>query len=161
MVLFFSCKLISEKEILVKPSEIGIYYDDSAEKMVILNSGKHNIPRSAALYNYSLEDVHVKENIVALTKDAKQIACKVDYWYNLNSKAIRKLHVKVGVDFNRNLVLPKIRSIMRKSSSVYDFADIEVAEIEKEIISILKNDIEFSELIKTKSFKLKIEPYKY
>ncbi|QHI36998.1 hypothetical protein IMCC3317_23690 [Kordia antarctica] len=160
MVSFFSCKLISEEEILVKPFEIGIYFDDSAGKMTVLNSGKHNIPRSASLFIYSLEDVYVKENIQALTKDKKQIACKVNYRYNLNSKAIRKLHVEVGPNFNERLVLPKIRSVIRKLCSAHDFVDIEASEIEKAITSMFKNDVEYSELIKTISFKLKIKLYK-
>lgn len=157
MVLFFSCKLIPEKEILIKPSEIGIYADYSTEEMVILSSGKHNIPRNASLYTYSLEGVNIKDNILVLTKDGKEILCRVDYWYNLNSKAIRKLHVEVGYSFKERLILSKIRAVMRKICSEYDFVDIELSEMEKAFISELKSDKEFSEFVKTKSFKLKIE----
>lgn len=128
--------------------------------MVILNSGKHNIPRRVSLYNYSLEDVNIKESIVTLTKDAEQIVCKVNYRYRLNPKTIMKLHIEVGSNFLDRLILPKIRSKTRESSSVYEFVDIEASEIEKAIVSKLKSDVEFSEFIKTTSFKLKIEPYK-
>lgn len=157
IVSFFSCKLIPEKEVLIKPSEVAVYYDDSSEKLIVLSSGKHNIPSNVPLYTYSLEDVNIKDNMLVLTKDGKEILCRVDYWYNLNSKAIRKLHVEVGPSFKERLILQKIRSGMRKLCSAYDFVDIELSEIEKAFISELKSDKEFSEFIKTKSFKLKIE----
>jgi len=158
-ILFFSCELISGKEIFIKPSEIGVYYNNSKEELVVLNSGKHNIPISDALYVYSLEDINIEENIVVLTKDGKQIKCKVNFKYSLNSKTIRKLHLEVGDNFNERLVLPEIRLGMRKLCGAYDNADIEPSEIKKTMISRLKNDLEFSKLIRIKSFKLKIEPY--
>lgn len=157
MISFFSCKLIPEKEILIKPSEVGIYYDDSIEEMIVLSSGKHNIPHKALLFTYSLEGVNHKENILVLTKDGKEIRCRADYWYNLNSKAIRKLHVEIGASFKERLIFPKIRAKMRKVCSAYNFVDMEQSEMEKTIVSRLNNDKDFSKFIKIKSFKLKIE----
>jgi hypothetical protein len=160
VLLFFSCKLIMEKEVFIKPSEVGVYYDESADKMTVLNAGKHAISKNVPLYIYSLQAKNVKENSLVLTKDGKQITCNVNYWYSLNAKTILKLHLEIGEDFNDRLIRPKIVQEMRTSFGKYVTEDIKVANIEKAIRATLKNDKEFSKFIRTKSFKLKIESEK-
>ncbi|MFK7750454.1 MAG: SPFH domain-containing protein [Kordia sp.] len=160
MLLCISCDLKSKKEVFIKPSEIGVYYDKSEAKISVLNSGKQQIPNNVILYLYSLEAENIKDVISLVTKDGESIVCNVSYWFSLKTKNIARLHLEVGEDFKERIVFPKIRSALRTSFNNYNLVDVKPSELEKVITSELRNDTKFSEYIKTKSFKLKIESEK-
>lgn len=157
--LIFGCKTESKKEVFIKSSEIGIYYDSFLKKTVVLDSGKHNIPSGVSPNIYPVEQTNIKRNVQILTKDEKPIPYGINYWYSLNPKTITEFNAEVGIDYVERFVLPKIYSEMLKSFGELDSVNIEIPEIEKEIESKLNNDIKFSEFIKTESIKFgKTEP---
>ena len=151
--LIFGCKTESKKEIFIKSSEIGVYYDSFLKETVILGSGKHNIPSGVLPNIYPIEQTNIKRNVQILTKDEKAISYGINYWYSVNPKTITEFNAKVGIDYVERFVLPKIYSEMRKSFGKMDSVNIEIPEIEKEIESKLNNDIKFSEFIRTESIK--------
>jgi hypothetical protein len=61
--------------------------------------------------------------------------------------------MKIGNQYVEHLIIPKLYSKTRVVFPKYDY--IKIYEIEKEIETELKNDIEFSKYINTKSFKLR------
>ena len=159
--LIFACKPELKKEIFIKSSEIGIYYDSFLKETVILNSGKHNIPSGILPNIYPIELTNIKRNVQILTKDEKPISYGINYWYSVNPKTIREFNAEVGIDYVERFVLSKIYSEMRKSFRELDSVNIGIPEIEKEIESKLNNDVKFSEFIKTESIKFgKTEPNK-
>jgi translation elongation factor EF-1beta len=159
--LFFACKPEFKKEVFIKSSEIGIYYDSFLKKTVVLNSGKHNIPNGILPNIYPIEPTNIKRNVQILTKDEKPISYGVNYWYSVNPKTITEFNAEIGNDYVDISILPKIFSEMRKSFRELDSVNIEISEIEKQIESKLNKDIKFSEFIKTESIKFgKTEPNK-
>jgi len=159
--LFFACKPEFKKEIFIKSTEIGVYYDSFLKETVVLNYGKHNIPNGIFPNIYPVEQSNIERNVQILTKDEKPISYGINYWYSVNPKTITEFNTEVGIDYVERFVLPKIYSEMRKSFRELDSVNIGILEIEKEIESKLNNDIKFSEFIKTESIKFgKTDPNK-
>jgi hypothetical protein len=129
--LFFGCKPELKKEIFIKSSEIGIYYDFALKKTVVLNSGKHNVPSRILPNIYPIEQTNIKRNVQILTKDKKPISYGINYWYSVNPKTITEFNAEVGIDYVERIVLPKIYSEMRKSFRELDSVNIGIPEIEK------------------------------
>ena len=156
-----SCDLLSKKQIFINPGEVGVYFDESVEKMVLLDEGNHNISKKAMFSVYSTRTKHYYENIVILTKDGKQVVCKIEYIYGLNLKKILELHREAGSDFEDIIIVPKINLGLRETLGKYNFEDIKADQIEAGMMSTLKNDVEFSKFIITfQCFILEIRPYK-
>lgn len=70
VVLSFSCEKFLKREIFIKASEIGIYYDPYLNEPVILNSGKHHVPSGISPNIYPIPDTIVERN-VRITKKMK------------------------------------------------------------------------------------------
>ncbi len=159
--LIFACKPELKKEIFIKSTEIGIYYDSFLKETVVLNSGKHNIPNEIFPNIYPIEQMNIKRNVQILTKDEKPISYGINYWYSVNPKTITEFNAEVGNDYEKMFVLPQIYAEMRNSFREIDSVNIKIPELEKEIKYKLNNDIKFSEFIKTESIKFgKTEPNK-
>ncbi len=155
-----ACDFLSKEQVFVNLGEIGVYYDDSTEKLVVLNSGNHNISKKASLYIYSLKVENINERILVVSKDGKELRIEVNYWFSLNPKMILKLHREVGENFVDRIIKPTIRKNLREVCGKYSFDLIKSDQLEAEMMLKLQNDVEFSNLITTKSFLLEIEPYK-
>ena len=99
LVLIYACQKVFQKEIYIKPSEIGVYYNQSLKKPMVLKSGKHFISRKSVVNIYPIGTKIVKRNLEILTKDKKGITCSFDYNYSLNPKKIIELNKKKGPNY--------------------------------------------------------------
>jgi hypothetical protein len=154
LLFLYSCNFVLKDEVEVKSSEIVIYYNGLEQELVILDSGKHKIPKGVLLYSYSVKDTLFQKNLQIQTKDGETKAYGVDYWYSIKPEKIEEFHKRNGNKTVEDYILPFVFSKTRNSFINYDFEEIEISEIESEIENELKNDTIYSQFIKTKSFKL-------
>ena len=154
LIFLYSCNSVLKDDVEVKSSEIVIYYNGLQEQLVILNTGKHKVPKGILLYTYSVKDTILKRKVQVHTKDEEIKTYGFDFLYSLKPEEIEEFHIRNGHKTVEDYILPFVYSKTRNSFSKYDFEEIEISEIESEIENELKNDTIFSQFINTKSFKL-------
>jgi hypothetical protein len=149
----FGCQSILQKEIFIKPSEIGVFLDVKKGELTTLNPGKHKINKQLRLFIYKVTDTVAKINLSVLSKDNQEATLSIHYWYNINSKEIINLHKEIGPDYVNFLIFPNVYHEVRKLSKNYN--EFESDELREKVKENLLNNENLSKYIVTKSIIIK------
>lgn len=149
-----SCDQLAKKEEIIKPSEIGVYYDSKSDKLIVLKPGKHQIPISVTSWRYPRKPVFLSVNSSVLAKDESEVNLKVVFKYSIKRDQLIDLHMYKGPNYEDDFVVPLMHTVTRNVIGRYDAKDLDLKIIEKEMLINTQTYDDFSKFIKVESIKL-------
>lgn len=85
-----------------------------------------------------------RDPIEALTKDGQKVGIDITVQYNISQDTAPKIVQNIGMDYEKKIITPGVRSVVRKVITGYDSTDLFKQETrvkaEKEIVEQLKSD---------------------
>jgi prohibitin 2 len=85
-----------------------------------------------------------RDPIEALTKDGQKVGIDITVQYNISQETAPKIVQKIGMDYEKKIITPGVRSVVRKVITGYDSTDLFKQETrvkaEQEIVEQLKGD---------------------
>jgi hypothetical protein len=153
MATLLSCGSGDSKEVVINPSEVGVYYDLETETFVTIKTGTHDIPKSSQLFTYSLAEVSLKEEVRFKTKDKKRFRATIAYQYRPKTEGMGALHSKEGKYYGDLYVKPFVFSKVRTALNI-PTDSISVEKATEEVKIAIVEDEDFSKRIETLSFKV-------
>ncbi len=156
LVLFVSSAVF----ITLKPGEKGVIFrkfTTGLDKEHVYDAGFHVIAPWNEMYIYDVKEQNVSESLDVLDKNGLSIVVDVSVRFNPVYNKIGELHEKFGISYIDKLVIPEVRSTVRRVMGRFTAEEIystKRAEVEQAIISeteqVLnnpKNNIEMTALL--------------
>ncbi len=145
IIILFLVVLSSSIFITIKPGEKGVIFrkfSTGLDKNNVYGAGFHVIAPWNEMYLYDVKEQKVDENMDVLDKSGLSVSVDVSVRFNPMHIKIGYLHEKFGVNYVAKLVIPEVRSSVRKVMGRY------TAE---EIYSTKRNEVEAAIIKETKA----------
>ena len=158
--LFIGCDGVEKKDINLGLNEILVYYDSESNSYKILESGKHKFASEYFHSRFSLEDLQIRDKLLVITKDDKEVIIDLTYWYALKKNGAIQLHKDYGGRIEKSLLLPSIRSVVRNEIKIITSDSLNNEKLKNSLLKNLNNLNDYSKMVKSKSFiinEIKIE----
>tara|TARA_B110000971_G_scaffold219890_1_gene262059 strand:+ start:1243 stop:2055 length:813 start_codon:yes stop_codon:yes gene_type:complete len=144
-VLFFLMILGSNISITINPGERGIIFrkfTTGLDKVNTYAPGFHLVAPWNTIFVYEVKEQKVEESMDILDKNGLSMAIDITVRYNPTYEQIGYLHEEFGRSYVDRLVIPEVRSSVRKVMGRYEA---------EEIYSTKRNEVESTIIEETKS----------
>lgn len=144
----------------LKPGERGVVFEKfgkGLDKKNVLTPGFHVIAPWNTLYVYDVKEKIVNEKLDVLDKNGLSINVDVSIRFNPYYSKIGYLHENFGIDYVNTLVIPEVRSSVRKvmgrftAEEIYSTQRKEVEDmiiqVTTDILASEKNNIQMNALL--------------
>lgn len=148
----------------LKPGQKGVVFrkfTSGLDKSNILQAGFHVIAPWNEIFLYDVKEQTVEETMDVLDKSGLSISMEMSVRFNPLYEKIGYLHEKFGVNYINQLIIPEVRSTVRKVAGRYTAEEIystKRAEVENSIIAetedVLKNNYIDMRALLIRSIKL-------
>ncbi len=165
-ILIFFIVLSNSTFVTIKPGECGVIFrkfTTGLDKKNIYTSGFHVIAPWNEMFLYDVKEQKVDETMDILDKNGLSITVDISVRFNPTPTRIGDLHEKFGESYVNTLVVPEVRSTVRKVMGRYTAEEIystKRAEVEaaiineaKDVLKSEKNNIDMTTLL-IRSIKL-------
>ncbi len=154
LLLLFSSRMFY----IIKPGERGMIFrsiSGELEKDKVVGTGLKVVAPWNDLYRYNVKEQKSEETMDVLDKSGLSITMDITVRFNPVQDRIGYLHETFGINYVSNLVIPEVRSTVRRVTGRYTAEEIYSTkrnEVEKSIDEetatiLLKNNIEMKALL--------------
>ena len=143
-VFFFLMMIGSQIAITINPGERGVIFrkfTTGLDKENIFKPGFHIVAPWNEVYIYEVKEQKVEESMDILDKNGLSMAIDITVRYNPTFNKIGFLHEEFGKSYGNRLVIPEVRSSVRKVMGRYEA---------EEIYSTKRNEVETTIIEETK-----------
>jgi len=144
-VFFFLMLVGSQVAVTINPGERAIIFrkfTTGLDKEQIFQPGFHLIAPWNSIYVYEVKEQKVEESMDILDKNGLSMAIDITVRYNPTYEKIGYLHEEFGRSYVDRLVIPEVRSAVRKVMGRYEA---------EEIYSTKRNEVEQTIIDETKT----------
>jgi hypothetical protein len=155
---FNSCGKL-KKDIIIKSSEVGVYFNSQDKELKVLTSGMHKVPLRDHVLRYPTKTLTFAYNAEVLTKDEKSVvfAVSMDFKLKKNEEGLKQFHQEIGPSFEQRIVMPAVSNALRTTLGVINSQEIQSDSIEKQMIEKLNQPALLGSYFQVESLSCKLK----